>query len=98
MFLNTPVTRAVTPIALNSNSKIPSDNQMLKAIGAGITLGEGKLSRDLLEVNLPKINDQECSSFDGQTFAPAYLLCAGYPYVEKPNLSPCNADSGMFLL
>jgi Trypsin len=58
LFLNTPVTRVVTRIALNSNSKIPSDNQMLKAIGVGSTLGEGKLSRDLLEVNLPKVNDQ----------------------------------------
>ena len=97
LFLNTPVTGVVTPIALNNNSKIPSDNQTLKAIGAGNTLGEGKLSRDLLEVNLSKVSDQICISFDGQFFATPDLLCAGYAFGEKPNLI-CQGDSGELLL
>ena len=97
LFLNTPVTALVTPIALNSNSKTPTDNQTLKAIGAGRTLGEGKLSRDILEVDLPKVNDQICTSFDYQFSNPVDLVCAGYAFGEKMN-SICNGDSGRLLL
>jgi Trypsin len=60
-FLDVPVP-AITNIAYNDDPSIPTDYEMLTAIGAGRTTFEGLLPHELMELDLLKVNDDNCSS------------------------------------
>jgi hypothetical protein len=88
-----PVTLpGLAPIALNLNTAVPANDQVLTAIGFGATSQGGAGSPDLLTVNLEAMPYQECDSkvmaFD---LHDASMLCAG---VDAGGKDTCQGDSG----
>lgn len=64
-----------TPVTLNFDGNVPSDGEMLTVIGHGTTSEGGDISRQLLKVDVPYVNPDECFS---TTFVPQdSSMCAG---------------------
>jgi Trypsin len=96
LFLDAPITTEVTPIQLNIEAGVPTDGQVLKAIGIGVTNAERNNYPDnLMEVDLPKVDDNSCKEiwFDIEEYAvdATTMVCAGYPEGGK---SICAEDLG----
>jgi Trypsin len=89
LFLDSPVLE-VTPVALNNNLINPEDNDVLTAIGTGQTIHLGNLSDQLLEVDLPKVNDDICAGLQLQSSIDT-VLCAGFFNSSK---GTCLYDEG----
>jgi Trypsin len=93
LFLDSPV-MGVTPIKLNTDIAVPTDGQVLKAIGFGATDGEGtNLADELMEVDLPKFNDKSCNGIYFDSLDATTMVCAG-GYPEGVNKDTCGGDSG----
>ena len=90
LFLDVPVP-AITNVAYNYDPSIPTDYEMLTTIGAGRTMFEGLLPHELMELDLLKGNDDNCSSIYQGYFVPAVMLCAG---AREGTSSACSGDSG----
>ena len=90
LFLDVPVP-AITNVAYNYDPSIPTDYEMLTTIGAGRTMFEGLFPHELMELDLLKENDDNCSSAFHSLFVPAVMLCAG---ASEGTSSACSGDSG----
>ena len=83
----------LSTITLHSDPKQPSTNEMLAAIGHGVT-ETGSSSEFLLRVTVPRMSDDYCkNSYPGfeRPFGPKIMLCAGY---KEGGKDTCQGDSG----
>jgi trypsin len=93
LFLDSPV-MGVTPIILNTDPDIPSDGEILEAIGFGATDGNlTKIPVKLLQVDLPKVNDDTCENLWTVNVDTKTQICAGGR--PEGGKSTCGGDSGM---
>ena len=90
LFLDVPVP-AITNVLYNDDPSIPTDYELLTTIGAGRTMFDGLLPHELMEVDLLKENDNNCSAAS-ILFDPNIMLCAG---ASEGTSSACYGDSGM---
>ena len=90
LFLDVPVP-GITNVVYNDDPSIPTDYELLTTIGAGRTMFEGPLPHELMELDLLKGNDDNCSSVYFGLFDPAIMLCAG---AIEGTSSACSGDSG----
>ena len=93
-FLDSPVTTEITPIQLNTEVGVPTDGQVLKAIGLGAVDGNGiYYPYDLMEVDLPKVNDESCKGSYYYSYVKVNTkttVCAG----GEQGKDTCSGDSG----
>jgi secreted trypsin-like serine protease len=92
LFLDSPVTLEITPLQLNTEVGVPTDGQALKAIGLGAIDGDGtNLADDLMEVDLPKFNDESCEEiWYDYHLDTKFTVCTGGEQGEDS----CKGDSG----
>ena len=89
LFLDVPVP-AITNVLYNDDLSIPTDYELLTTVGAGRIMFEGLLPLELMEVDLLKENDDNCS-YALSLFVPTVMLCAG---PSEGTSSTCSGDSG----
>jgi secreted trypsin-like serine protease len=97
LFLDSPITTEISPLQLNTEVGVPTDGQVLKAIGLGATYANRtNLAKDLMEVDLPKVNDESCKeiwfNIDVAVDTTTTVCAGGYP--EGVNKATCSGDSG----
>jgi len=96
VFLDVPIV-GVAPLAINGNGAIPTDGEVLTAIGAGRVAENEQISsqNELLEVNIPAVNADQCANSyflsDGFSIYADVMLCAGFDTGGK---GACQGDSG----
>jgi secreted trypsin-like serine protease len=87
LILDSPITTEITPIQLDKNNGVPTDNQILKAVGFGATDNGGTIyPDDLMEVELAQ---KTCENTELYSLDISTLVCAG-----EGGKSICFGDSG----
>jgi hypothetical protein len=81
----------LAPIAVNSVTSNPANNDVLTVIGFGATSAGGYGSSRLKEVNVKYIDYDTCNNLYGGDIVDSVMLCAGVPSGGKDS---CQGDSG----
>jgi len=83
----------VNPVSMHPNSGVPSNNELVRSIGFGLTSDGGSTSNVLLQVDVNAVDHDKCDEAYDNTLIENDMVCAA-----APGKDTCQNDSGGPLL